>query len=213
MRIQSINYSTPTNFYKSQTVGVKSTKQQKEFSFKGYESLLREYAATNFSKSWDVSAAFLKLCIELQNQKPSVNPYIYKKFTDAKYFHFLSFLDEISKPSKFMNSATRDLLYMSADEPLTLYNVKDKYSLTLYNKGKYGFLNNLFDSENAKNNVSLAFDAPDVRLELYKTKNGDYALEQYKDNFWQKSIFDGFSNDLISRESGSSTQSIAAFYP
>ena len=213
MRILSINTTNQNIFYQKQSSVHKTKNCGTTTSFKGYETMLRDYAKTKFPKAWDAGSAFLDLTIALHKETNPTSQSLYQKFADAKYFEFTSFISEISRPVTRMKSSVRDLLYMSKEQSLSLYK-NNEYEFRLINFGKHGFWGNLFESESARNKVSVEFSAPKASLALSMTKKGDYLLNQECDNYWIRTEYDGFSGDLISREDGYCTEPInGAFYP
>lgn len=173
MKIQSIN-----NVY-----------CQKPLSFRGYKESMSDAIRANFNYKSEVNGIIKDLFEELQATEGTKKHPAFDILNEWISERPIAFIKEICEPLGKMKPTFRDLIIDSECDIIPILEKSDDNVVFLSNYGKLGFLNTLFNNQNAKNDIRLFLKSQDSYLELSMTKRGNIVLEQSHQGFWEKSYF------------------------
>ena len=147
-------------------------------TFKSYNEAVKKIAGENIKTEAKAAEAFAFLINELLNESEKTTNLDWKMVKPYILGGMRTFLEEITKPIAQVKSELRNLIFDSKLDELPLIKKEGKPALSLFNWGKQGFWNSIFESESAKNDVRIDFFAPDASVNLGLEKNGALYLEQ-----------------------------------
>ncbi len=211
MRVQQVNqFSYNTN--KPLRSRVNSTQAMNEpISFRGYESVLSEIISMDLPNIRVVNNAFYKALRALLNSPNATKGRYFKTLMVDNITGVDSIIEPLRKPLSEMSSGMRDIVIDTKDkyqEPLITIG-KDK-GLYIRNVGKIGFWNDMFESQNAKNDIRVVLcNGSNQEFVVSKSKkSGQLQVKQTSGNYTTESTY-----DLFSRSSRKTTDMGATHVP
>ena len=200
MQVQMISYVMPAQpRYSKNTNKVQA---QKNISFKQFEQVLDKVVSTELTSGKHAVQLFSDLYKALINTPNITKMPDLTTFTQCNLsvWNVASFINALSKPIKEVPGFLRDIVFKSEDENISLIKMGSEDALCMYNLGKFGFFNCLFNSQDAKSDIRFAFQNKNNRFEIGSTKKGLLKVRQecYRD--WCEYIL--YNDSVKSSKSG-----------
>lgn len=175
MQIQKIN---TVSFEHKNSVG-KINCHNKMPVFKGYEDVMRKVIRRDLKDATDVSSAFKELFSALKlTPGVKISPDL-AVLENNGLFSVNRFMEKITAPIAKVPSQLRELVFKAEDDNLVLLDVDNIGSLMMCNFGKKGFLNFIFNSQDARSDIKFLFSSPSCdSFEIGITKDGGLQVEQ-----------------------------------
>ena len=109
-------------------------------------------------------------------------------------------IDQLTRPIKEVPSFLRDIVFKSEDENISLIKIGSEDALCMYNLGKFGFFNCIFNSQDAKTDIRFAFQNDCDKYEIGSNKDGGLKVRQETRYSWAETIL--YSNSVYSYKDG-----------
>ena len=173
---------------------IKKTNYQKAPAFKGYKEVLENVVKRDLKDVNDVSSAFGDLCRALKSSPGvKISPEL-ALLEENGFKQIHTFMEKICAPIAKVPSLLRDIVFKTENDNIILLEKDNVGSLMMCNFGKRGFLNSIFNSQDAKNDIKFLFSSPDTDcFEISLTKEGRLHVEQIDFPHWRHSEYGIFS--------------------
>ena len=167
-------------------------------TFKSYSSTMSSAVKRDLKDVTQVSSTFKELLDALKSTSGvRRNPLLTTLENNGLGYNLAGFMETITAPIAKVPSKLRDLVFKAEEEGINLLEKDGVGSLTMYNFGKKGFLNSIFNSQDARSDIKFVFSSPNYdSFEIGITKRGGLQVEQDNYPYWVKSEF-----GIVSRSS------------
>ncbi len=196
MKVQQINhqgYDVKPLISRVNSKQVKTT----QISFKGYESALREIISMDFANVVEVKDAYERVFNELLNTPNVAKGRYFNVFSKYCLSSAERIVDILRKPIAKLSAEYRDIIIGTlekAEEPIL--TISKNKGLFIENRGKVGFLNNVFNLQDAENDIRVVLrDGYDTEFNVSRLKRGMLKLEQRAGNYITESRYNIYSLD------------------
>ena len=181
MRVQAIS---PLNIYSLKP----SYRQQKNnscdnVSFSGFNTFVKDAASRTFKTDKEVEEVFINIMNSVIKDKDIIKKAGFEQIQKIyQKSGFRGLLHELWIPNP--NAEIKNLREQASERLITLASKKEKPVFKLFNMGKHGFWNLLFNNPNATYNTKLIFNIPKSSdyLEFGLSKRGRVILYQKSQN-------------------------------
>ena len=173
MQIQKINM---ISFDKKNSI--QKTKHNTP-AFKGYGETMTNVVKRDLKDLTDVSSAFRDLYNALKSSSEvKISPEL-ALLESHGLMHISDFMEKICAPIAQVPSSLRDIVFKTEEENINLLENDEVGHLLICNFGKKGFLNSIFNSQDARNDIKFLFSSPTYdSFEIGINKNGGLHVEQ-----------------------------------
>ena len=206
MKIQPIN-----NVSCRKNTGIRnaSKSKQSQVVFKNYGEAMLVALDKDMRIRSEISNVFGELTRQLMKEPGTVKMPAYEIFKDWLITKPTYLVEELCKPTPKMKSEFRDIFFKSRDENVPILKCDENNQLYIFNLGKHGFWNSVFENESARNDVKLVFASQYGTFELGTTDDCELLTEQYfRSGFWRSNKYDAFSGLRVSSKTGNASDPV-----
>ena len=174
MQVQKIN-----SFYFAKNNSINKTNKSKAPVFKAYGDVMSNVIKRDLRDVTDVSSAFRDLFRALKST-PGVKIGSDLAILENNNLECIaSFMDKITAPIAKVPSVLRDLVFKAEEQNLILLDKDGVGTLMMTNFGKKGFLNSIFNSQDARSDIKFLFSSPNYdSFQVSINKKGGLRVEQ-----------------------------------
>ena len=183
MRIHAISpfdvYSSKTNYNKKKN----SSSIGDSVSFSGFNTIIKDAASHTFKTDKEVEEVFINIMDSIIKDKDIIKKAGFEQIQKIyQKSGFRGLLHELWIPNP--NVEIKNLREQASDKLVTLALKDDRPVVKLFNMGKQGFWNLLFNRQNATYDSKLIFNIPQASsyLEFGLNKTGRITLYQKSEN-------------------------------